>query len=79
MDSLTETFCLIDDFCRAFEPAFNRRLLANGPKKRQRRGGLSLSELMTLAVLFHPLGIAYRLSEDKPALSLIRVNTLVNA
>ena len=55
MDSLTETFCLIDDFCRVFEPAFNRRLLANGPKKRQRQGGLSLSELMTLTVLFHQL------------------------
>jgi transposase len=55
MDSLTETFCLIDDFCRAFEPAFHKRLLANGSKKRQRKGGLSLSELMTLTVLFHQL------------------------
>ena len=55
MDSLTETFCLIDDFCRVFEPAFNQRLLANGPKKRRRKGGLSLSELMTLTVLFHQL------------------------
>jgi hypothetical protein len=35
MDSLTETFCLIDDFWRVFEPAFNRRLLASGPKKRR--------------------------------------------
>jgi len=42
MDSLTETFCLIDDFCRAFETAFHQRLLANGPKKRRRKGWLSL-------------------------------------
>jgi len=55
MDSLTETFCLIDDFCRVFEPALNKRLLANGSKKRRRKGGLSLSELMTLTVLFHQL------------------------
>ena len=38
-----------------FEPAFNRRLLASGPKKRRRQGGLSLSELMTLTVLFHQI------------------------
>jgi len=55
MDSLTELFCQIDDFCRWFEPAFERRLLADGAKKRRRQGELSLSELMTLAVLFHQL------------------------
>ena len=55
MDSLTVTFCLIDDFCRAFEPAFHKRLLANGSKKRRRKCELSLSELMTLTVLFHQL------------------------
>ena len=55
MDSLTETFCLIDDFCGQFEPAWHKRLLQGGLKKRRRRSGLSLSELMTLAVLFHPL------------------------
>ena len=55
MDNLTELFCLVDDFCRQFEPAWERRLLADGARKRRRQGGLSLSELMTLAVLFHPL------------------------
>ena len=55
MDSLTETFCLIDDFCRAFEPAWEQRLLTSGTKKRRRRSELSLSELMTLTVLFHQL------------------------
>lgn len=54
MDSLTETFC-IDDFCRQFEPAWHKRLLQSGPKKRRRRCGLCLAELMTLAVLFHQL------------------------
>lgn len=55
MDSLTETFCLIDDFCQAFEPEWEKRLLSDGHKKRQRAASLCLSELMTLAVLFHQL------------------------
>ena len=55
MDSLTELFCLIDDFCRQFEPALERHLLEAGVKKRKRRSELSLSELMTLTVLFHQL------------------------
>jgi transposase len=55
MDNLTELFCLVDDFCREFEPAWERRLLADGARKRRRQGGLSLSELMTLMVLFHQL------------------------
>lgn len=55
MDHLTELFCLIDDFCRLFEPAFEQRLLTSGKRKRRRRCELSLAELMTLAVLFHQL------------------------
>lgn len=53
-NNLTELFCLIDDFCRKFEPFWERQLLASGVKKRRRQSGLCLSELMTLAV-FHPL------------------------
>jgi len=55
MDSLTETFCLIDDFCRQFEPAWHKRMLQAGSKKRRRKSELGLSELMTLAILFHQL------------------------
>lgn len=55
MDSLTELFCLIDDFCQTFEPEWEKHLLAAGQKKRQRCASLCLSELMTLAVLFHQL------------------------
>lgn len=53
MDSLTELFCLIDDFCRRFEPAWRQRQLTSGARKRRRHSALSLSELMTLVVLFH--------------------------
>ncbi len=55
MDRLTELFCLIDDFCRRFEPAWERRQLTAGGRRRRRRTTLSLSELMTLIVLFHQL------------------------
>lgn len=55
MDNITELFCLLDDFCQAFEPEWDKHLLTNGGKKRRRRACLCLSELMTLAVLFHQL------------------------
>ena len=55
MDSLTELFCLIDDFCQRLEPEWEKHLLADGRKKRRRSASLSLSELMTLTVLFHQL------------------------
>jgi Transposase DDE domain len=55
MDSLTELFCRIDDFCMAFEPVWPQRLLADGQIHRRRHASLELSALMTLAVLFHQL------------------------
>lgn len=55
MDSLTELFCQVDDFCRVFEPVWEQRLLSRGTKKRRRRSALRVSELMTLVILFHQL------------------------
>ena len=55
MESVTELFCLVDDFCRQFEPAWEQRHLTSGMQQRRRRSALSLSELMTLVVLFHQL------------------------
>ena len=55
MDDLTELFCLIDDFCKQFEPVLKARLLADTQRRRWRQGNLSLAELMTLAVLFHQI------------------------
>jgi len=55
MDNLTENFCLIDDFCKVFEPIWEQYLLENGAKKRKRQSELNLSELITLIVLFHQL------------------------
>ena len=53
MESLTETFCLFDDFCKDFELKWKNTLLATGECKRLRETGASLSEIMTLVVLFH--------------------------
>ena len=49
-------FCDIDDFCRLFEPAWRRHLLADGACHRHKPGALSLPEVMTILVLFHASG-----------------------
>jgi transposase len=46
----------IDEFCRVFEPLWRKRLLTNGLQKRHRQRRLSLSEVMTILVLFHRSG-----------------------
>jgi transposase len=43
----------LDKFAQEFEPAWNRKLLANGVRRRQRQGTMCLSEIMTILVLFH--------------------------
>ena len=53
MDHLTELYCLMDDFCKEFEPLLHQRMLQQGTRKRRRACALSLAELMTLLVLFH--------------------------
>jgi hypothetical protein len=55
VDILT-LFCDIDDFCLLFEPVWRRRLLASGACRRHKPGALSLSEVMTILVLFHASG-----------------------
>ncbi len=53
MSNLTELYCLMDEFCKAFEPQLNATLLANGQRKRIRTCRLSLAEMMSIVVLFH--------------------------
>ena len=78
MDILT-LFCDIDDFCSVFEPAWRRRLLASGERRRNKPSALSLSEVMTILVLFHASGyrdfktfytrhVSERMSGDFPRL-----------
>jgi len=52
---ITEIFCSIDDFCIEFVPFWQKSLLNNG-KKRIRASKMSLSEVMTIQVIFHLSG-----------------------
>lgn len=53
MIPLEEIFCLIDDFCKQFEQAQQSTLLPNPARKRKRHCSLSVSEIMTIMVMFH--------------------------
>jgi hypothetical protein len=53
MDDLIAIFCDLDDCCKAFEPAYARRLLHVGQRQRARRTALTLSETLTLLVSLH--------------------------
>lgn len=66
---LVSIFCDVDDFCKEFEPEWRKILIENqdrqllGEKKRRnRRPELSLSEVITIVVLFHKTG--YRTFKD---------------
>jgi len=52
MVPLEEIFCFIDDFCKLFENAQKGYLLPNPKRKRNKLCRLSLSEIMTILVLF---------------------------
>lgn len=51
--SLIELFCDVDDFCKTFVPKWEQKQLQNGSRKRLRKSQLSLSEIMTIMILFH--------------------------
>lgn len=46
-------FCDVDDFCKIFLPEWERELLTNGQRQRQRACRLTLSEILTILVAFH--------------------------
>ena len=51
--NLLELFCDVDDFCLKFEPEWHQFLLSEGLRKRRRKRKMSLSEMMTILILFH--------------------------
>jgi len=54
-EKITQIFCSFDDFCKEFVPFWEQSLISNG-KKRIRKSKMSLSEVMTIQVLFHISG-----------------------
>lgn len=68
-DVLLSIFCDADDFCKAFEPEWRKILVENQDnqligdrKRRNRRTELSLSEALTIVIMFHKTG--YRTFKD---------------
>lgn len=59
---LTEIFCVIDDFCKNFDTKYQYCFLNSPNKKRQKASRISLSEIMTIVILFHMSG--YRTFKD---------------
>ena len=55
-DKITKIFCSIDDFCIVFEPALRKRQINTGKKTRNRKFIMSMSEVVTITVLFHLSG-----------------------
>lgn len=53
MESLTELFCDVDDFCQVFLPRWRKQLVAAGEIQRQRERSLRVSEIMTILIHFH--------------------------
>ena len=53
MVCILHQFCDVDDFCKEFEPRLKERLINDGKIKRIRKSKLSLSEVMTIIILFH--------------------------
>ena len=51
--SLLEMFCDVDDFCQRFLQSQQGRLLGHGEKKPGPKRRLSVSEVMTILILFH--------------------------
>lgn len=51
--SVLELFCSVDDFCQEFEPKWHSRCLCDSTKRRNRARSLTLSEIMTILILFH--------------------------
>lgn len=52
-DILILLFCVVDDFCKEFLPEWQKHLVAQGSKKRQRETQLAPSEIMTIYIHFH--------------------------
>ena len=50
---ITALFVCIDDFCKLYNSAMTSRLLPPPSGTRKRDGFLSLSEMLTIEIMFH--------------------------
>lgn len=55
-EKLLLIYCICDDFCKVFEPAWNDILLEASERQRVRPGSLSLAEIMSILLAFQISG-----------------------
>ena len=65
--NLGEIFCILDDFCKIFEPEIKKHTLSDGKRHRNRSCRMSDSEIMTILVLFHK-AFPHQMSSKEPSL-----------
>ena len=53
LERLVETFCAVDDFCKAFLPQWEAYLIRNGTAPRGPEPGLAISEIITILLMLH--------------------------
>jgi hypothetical protein len=53
VNKLVEIFCDVDDFCQVFIPQWEKQLLIDGTRQRNRACRMSMSEIMTIIIAFH--------------------------
>jgi Transposase DDE domain len=56
LDRLVEIFCEVDDFCKAFQDAFESHFIGNGRGSRGPAPGLADAEIITLLLVLHSSG-----------------------
>ncbi|WP_010116522.1 transposase, partial [Acinetobacter sp. P8-3-8] len=54
----TELFCILDDFCKIFNESLEKSLISDQNQSTQ-KSALSLSEVMTIVILFHQSGYRF--------------------
>jgi hypothetical protein len=59
LERLVETFCAVDDFCKAFLPQWEAYLIGNGSAPRGPKCGLCASEIITILLMLHGSGSKY--------------------
>ena len=58
MDYITELFYILDDFCKKFNESLEKALISD-QKTTMKKSALSLSEVMTIVILFHKSGFRF--------------------
>ena len=53
MEDLTVLFCSVDDFWKQFEANWTENLIGSSKPKRGPNTELSISEMMTIVIMFH--------------------------